>query len=256
MYRMSSRITASSVYRLSQRRSQSSFVGPSNSGTLFGSFIAGTIGATVLLSTMSTVYAETDKKSIYDDATAGHTTDTPIVIKKPPTVIESSVRSARNWLIKEFELMDKHVDAALKEYFNIETKVTSTIASIHPTTEEILPGAIYVLVSALSGTIVFRKHNVLLRSFVAPVIFGGVAFRFLLPETFNNVAQLAWSYEKMVPEIANAHIKASTFITENIKGAELTTRELRQKVDETVASSRRAVKEHTGLLIESDEKKN
>jgi MICOS complex subunit MIC26 len=99
------------------------------------------------------------------------------------------------------------VNSFLNSAFNLEQSFTQTIASLAPprgSNEQVLPGAIYVLVSAMAGSIVTRRNNILLR-FSVPVAAGITAGNFFIPITMRNIGDLAWSYEKRFPVIAETH---------------------------------------------------
>ncbi|KAL8949015.1 MAG: hypothetical protein Q9222_004838, partial [Ikaeria aurantiellina] len=75
-----------------------------------------------------------------------------------------------------------------------ERSFTSTIASLAPpleSNERIMPGALYVLVASMSGSILTRNRNILLRATVPFAVGVGAAWM-VLPITTRNVADLVW----------------------------------------------------------------
>lgn len=91
----------------------------------------------------------------------------------------------------------------------VENAFTDTIASLKPSPESgerLLPGSIYVIVSAMAGSIVTRNRGVFLRA-TTPLAFGTVAAWTLLPVTMRNISDLIWEYEKKVPALAEQHLK-------------------------------------------------
>lgn len=99
---------------------------------------------------------------------------------------------------------------------NKETSVTNTIASLAPgleTGEQLLPGAIYVLVATMTGSIVTRNRGLFLRA-TFPIAVGVTAGWLLIPVTMSNIADLSWEYEKKVPLISNTHAQISGFTKE------------------------------------------
>lgn len=96
----------------------------------------------------------------------------------------------------------------------MENAFTNTVASLAPSPESgerLLPGGVYVVVSAMAGSIVSRNRGIILRS-ATPLAFGTVAAWTLLPVTMRNVSDLAWEYEKKVPVVADNHLKARNYI--------------------------------------------
>lgn len=81
------------------------------------------------------------------------------------------------------------------EYENIKTKVTDTIK------EPLLPSSIYILTAALSGSIFSSTRSIPVR-FVAPVLFGGVAFSYFMPYSCKEMqGKLLESEKKYIPEV-------------------------------------------------------
>ena len=102
------------------------------------------------------------------------------------------------------------VNNALNKTLDLENSFTSTLASLAPpkeSGEKLLPGAVYVLVAAMAGSIIARNRNILLRATV-PVITGVTAAHYTIPITTRNVGNLAWEYEKKYPVIADNHTRA------------------------------------------------
>ncbi|CCE83510.1 Piso0_004088 [Millerozyma farinosa CBS 7064] len=67
--------------------------------------------------------------------------------------------------------------------------------------EPILPGGIYILTAALTGSIFARNRGIVLR-FFTPVVFGGCAFKYFLPSSFNSSSEKLLHYEqKKYPEV-------------------------------------------------------
>jgi organizing structure protein 2 len=97
----------------------------------------------------------------------------------------------------------------MSRVFAAESSFTSTIASLAPSPssgETLLPGALYVLVSAMASSIVVRNRNILLRG-ASPVVVGIAAGWVLLPVTMGNVAELVWGWEQRVPVVAENHLR-------------------------------------------------
>ncbi|KAK9360860.1 apolipo protein O-domain-containing protein [Lipomyces starkeyi] len=227
------------------------------SRTLAASFALGATGGALLINSVPIIKAETEKKSIYEDVKAAVPKSAPpIVIKQPPPVLESYVRSARESLSRATQFVLVHLDVAMERYLSAESTVTTTVSELKSEEEPLLPGAIYVLVATLTGSIVARKRNVIVRGLLVPGAFGVAAFAYFLPITYTNVGNLIWKFEVMAPNVANAHMKVKNSITNFAESVDKLRKDSRAKVEEAVRNSRRALKENTGLLIaEENEKK-
>jgi organizing structure protein 2 len=96
---------------------------------------------------------------------------------------------------------EKAVDNALTQTLRLEHSFTSTVRSLAPpreSGEKIFPGALYVLVASMAGSIVTRNRNILLRASV-PLAVGITAANVVLPITSRNVGDLIWTYEEKYP---------------------------------------------------------
>lgn len=131
--------------------------------------------------------------------------------------------------------MDKCLD--------LENSFTNTIASLAPRAEsgeKVMPGAIYVLVASMTGSIITRNSNILLRSSV-PLAAGVAAGWVVLPTTMRNVSDLLWKYEQKFPVVADTHLRARSGIERAIYMAKLHSQQATRIVDEKVGEGREAV---------------
>lgn len=124
-----------------------------------------------------------------------------------------------------------------------ERSFTSTIASLAPpreSNERIMPGALYVLVAAMSGSILTRNRNILLRATVPFAVGVGAAW-VVLPLTTRNVADLVWTYEEKAPLIAENHMRVRGAAIEGWKQIKLRGEKVGDWSEETIRESRKAV---------------
>lgn len=121
--------------------------------------------------------------------------------------------------------------------------MANTVASLAPspeTGEQLLPGAIYVLVATMAGSIVSRNRNIVIRA-TFPLAVGITAAWMLIPVTMQNVADLGWEYEKRVPVIAETHAQIGS-ITRNVwRQAKVHAQAVTRWADETAGQSREKV---------------
>lgn len=126
---------------------------------------------------------------------------------------------------------------------DLESSFTSTVASLAPpkeSGEKLMPGSIYVLVAAMTGSIISRNRNIVLRAAV-PLAVGVGAGWVVLPVTMRNVSDLLWKYEQRFPAIADGHIRTREGIEKAWYMARLHTQLAVDKVDEKVGAGREAV---------------
>lgn len=124
--------------------------------------------------------------------------------------------------------------------FQKESSFTTTVASLAPakeTGEKFLPGAIYVLVAAMSGSIMARNRGLFIRT-TFPLAVGITAGWILLPVTMQNVADLSWEYEKKVPLISNTHAEVGGFAREAWRQAKIRAEKAKRWSEDTAAATR------------------
>lgn len=202
------------------------------------------------------------KKSIYDDVDLPSTNPAP---SSPPKVqpaepveeeqkphahgptptdrLAVQIGNARLALYKVAVAAEDKVNETMDSVFDLEQSFTSTLASLAPareTGEKLMPGAIYVLVAAMAGSIVTRNRNVLLRASV-PLAMGVGAGWTVLPVTMRNVSDLTWKYEQKVPALASAHLQVREGLEKGVSFAKVHKEVGTRYVDEKVTDVREAV---------------
>ncbi|KAJ5399656.1 Mitochondrial protein [Penicillium sp. CMV-2018d] len=126
----------------------------------------------------------------------------------PTDILTAQVRQARLFLYSHSLAAEQGFNNFLSRALNIENCFTNTVASLAPSAESgerLLPGGVYVVVTAMAGSIVSRNRGIFLRT-ASPLAFGTAAAYTLLPVTMRNVGDLVWEYEKKVPAVAEKHL--------------------------------------------------
>lgn len=103
-----------------------------------------------------------------------------------------------------------------------------------------MPGSLYVLVAAMTGSIIARNRNVLLRT-TLPLVVGVGAGWVVMPITMRNISDLLWKYEEKFPAIADGHIRTRDGIEKAWRMARVHTQQAGNIVDEKITTGREAV---------------
>lgn len=199
---------------------------------------------------------QSKRKPIYDDEPAAPSTadsETPAI---PPTTVTRPAKSlsptdrlavqigkARLFLYAHVSAAETKINSGMASILDLENSFTSTVASLAPpkeSGEKLMPGSIYVLVAAMTGSIVTRNRSILLRGSV-PLAVGIAAGWVVLPVTMRNVSDLLWTYEQKFPAVADGHLRAKSGIERAIYMARVHTQQAVRIVDETVGEGREAV---------------
>jgi organizing structure protein 2 len=133
----------------------------------------------------------------------------------PTDRLAVQIGHARMALYKQATRAEDGVNNALTETLRLEHSFTSTIRSLAPsreTGEKVFPGALYVLVASMAGSIISRNRNILLRASV-PAAIGLTTAYAVLPATMRNVGDLVWSYEEKYPVLADQHLRIKERVT-------------------------------------------
>lgn len=137
----------------------------------------------------------------------------------PTDRLAVQIGHARMALYRQAVRSEKAVDNALTQTLHLEHSFTSTVRSLAPpreSGEKIFPGALYVLVASMAGSIITRNRNILLRASV-PLAVGITAANVVLPITSKNVGDLIWTYEEKYPVLADAHLRTRQRISDFIE---------------------------------------
>ncbi|RKF61196.1 MICOS subunit MIC26 [Golovinomyces cichoracearum] len=193
------------------------------------------------------IYDESDTTSNFSSATITSQNNTMSSEKpKSPTATDQlacEIRKARLFLYSHVSFIEGKVNDVLDSAFHLEESFTSTVASLAPaphTGEKLMPGALYVIVAAMTGSIVARKSNILLRAML-PVTAGITAGSLLLPVTFRNISDLVWKNEQRFPVIADTHTRTVEAIEKAERMARIHSQQAVEMVNNKVSSTRKSI---------------
>ncbi|KAG0651189.1 organizing structure 2 [Hyphodiscus hymeniophilus] len=161
----------------------------------------------------------------------------------PTDRLAAQVRKTRLFLHARVASAENKVNEFMDSALHLEESFTSTVASLAPppqSGEKLMPGSLYVLVAAMTGSIVSRNRNILLRATI-PLAVGIGAGWVVLPLTMRNVADLLWKYEQRFPAIADGHIRTREGIEKAWYMARIHTQQAVNIVDDKVSAGRDSV---------------
>jgi organizing structure protein 2 len=163
----------------------------------------------------------------------------------PTDRLAAQIGKTRLFLHAHVAAAENKVNEIMDSALHLEESFTGTIASLAPppqSGEKLMPGSLYVLVAAMTGSIVTRNRNILLRATV-PLAVGIGAGWVVLPVTMRNVADLLWKYEQRFPAIADGHIRTREGIEKAWHMARVHTQLAVNTVDDKVSAGREAVED-------------
>ncbi|KAL8683512.1 MAG: hypothetical protein Q9186_000552 [Xanthomendoza sp. 1 TL-2023] len=190
------------------------------------------------------------RKPIYDDLAPLHSkpqhqpqSPNPSSSPTPTTRLAHQIQHLRLSIHAYSSTAESRFNTLMSTLLTQERSFTSTIASLAPpleSHERIMPGALYVLVAAMSGSIMMRRRNILLRATV-PFALGVGAAWVVLPVTMRNVGDLVWRYEERVPVLAENHLRVRGAAVQGWKEIKSRGEMFRGWSDERVREGREAV---------------
>ncbi|KAH7400048.1 mitochondrial protein-like protein [Cadophora sp. MPI-SDFR-AT-0126] len=198
-----------------------------------------------------------NKKPIYDDyelptaPTKSHPSADPTSeptkagSPTPTDRLAVQIRKTRLFLYDHVAAAENKVNELMDSALHLEDSFTSTIASLAPSPqsgEKLMPGTLYVLVAAMTGSIVSRNRNIVLRGAI-PLAVGIGAGWVVLPNTMRNVSDLLWKYEQRFPAIADGHVRTREGIEKAWRMARIHTQQAVNIVDDKVSGGRAVVED-------------
>lgn len=161
----------------------------------------------------------------------------------PTDRLAGQVGRARMALYRAAVAAEDRVNQTMDSALDLEQSFTGTLASLAPprdSGEKLMPGAVYVLVAAMAGSIVARNRGLVVRASL-PLALGVAAGWAVVPVTMRNVSDLAWRYEQRLPAVARAHLRLRDGLHTGVGFARVHGQLGVRYVDDKVTAAREAV---------------
>lgn len=170
------------------------------------------------------------------------------LIPEPPTQLETQISGVRKQAASIIQQGDAFMRSAVDHVVAAEHHIERTVKSLKPRHETLLPGAIYVSVIGLSGSILSRNRAFPVR-FLTPLLFFVVSSRLILPETSRNVGDLIYSWESRVPEVKKWHDFTRSHIAMGLWKAGEVVEDAEHMIDGAVKGSKDAFEKNSGIKL-------
>ncbi|CCG84489.1 protein of unknown function [Taphrina deformans PYCC 5710] len=170
------------------------------------------------------------------------------LIPEQPSQLQQNISGARRATGSALQQADAHLRYAVDQVVATEHKIERTIKSLRPKNETLLPGAIYVAVIGLSGSIVSRNRAFPLR-FLTPLLFFVVSSKIILPETSANVGDLIYSWEAKVPEVKKWHDFTTSHVAMGLYKAGEVVEDAEHMIDGAVKGSKDVFEKNSGIKL-------
>lgn len=143
---------------------------------------------------------------------------------------------------------DMAAKAAVDKVISAEHSVERTIKRLKPKEERLLPGAIYVAVIGLSGSIISRNRALPIR-FLTPLLLFTVSSTLILPETSRNVGNLIYEWESKVPQVKEFHDVTRTKVVAGLWKAGEAVEDAEHLIDGAVQGSKDVFEKNSGIKL-------
>lgn len=170
------------------------------------------------------------------------------LIPEKPSALQRHISSLRRQATSILYQGDALMRSAVDHVVMAENKVEATVKSLRPTHETVLPGALYVAVSGLTGSIIARNRALPIR-FITPVLLFVVSSKIFIPETAANVGNLIYSWESKVPEVKKWHDFTRSHVAMGLWKAGEVVEDAEHLIDGAVQGSREAFEKNSGIKL-------
>lgn len=170
------------------------------------------------------------------------------LIPSPPTHLQHIISSTRQRTNAFIASADRTMRSLVDHIILVESRVEGTVKSLKARDERLMPGALYVGIIGLSGSIIARNRALPIR-FLTPIVFLVTSASVLLPRTTRNVGDLVYDYESRVPELKRAHDSVRQGMARSLWKAGEVVEEAEHLLDGAVQGSKDAFEKGSGIKL-------
>ncbi|TFK65863.1 hypothetical protein BDN72DRAFT_962195 [Pluteus cervinus] len=205
--------------------------------------VVGTLAGTAIV--LETTPRE-EKLSIYP-------TPTPdILLVEEPSPLEHQIGVARRSTTQAVRDAHSQTQELVSKWIGVEHAVENRIKSIVDPTEPLTPGALYVGIAALSGSVIARNRFIGTRLLLPPAFFF-LALNHFLPKTSHNLSSYFASLEETYfPTLAQKHDVANAHSAMAWERLKESSKEGREKLAQGTENLVDKIQELTGLRLKEN----
>jgi len=128
-----------------------------------------------------------------------------LVLIDTPSDLERQIGAVRRHVTSTYLDGHSYVQSWVSKWVDVEHRVENRVKSLIPPDENLTPGALYVGVAALTGSVLARQRGLFLRFLLPPTLFV-LSMNHFLPKTTENISDYIISLEReYVPRFAQTH---------------------------------------------------
>ncbi|KZV61162.1 hypothetical protein PENSPDRAFT_619360 [Peniophora sp. CONT] len=128
-----------------------------------------------------------------------------IVVVEQTSALEEHIGVARRHVQALYADAYGQVHGVVSRWIEVEHSIERRIKSLHAPDEQLNPGLLYIGVAALSGSVLARGRNIVIRTLLPPTLFVAASSHFLPKTTHNVRSYFAELEEKHTPQLAYVH---------------------------------------------------
>ncbi|KIM23545.1 hypothetical protein M408DRAFT_332279 [Serendipita vermifera MAFF 305830] len=179
-------------------------------------------------------------------------------IVEAPTQLEAAIRQAREKATDTYGIGRAHLQFVVDRWIGVEHSVESRLKSLAPPpdVEPLFPGALWVGIAALSGSILAPKRSPI-RRIIYPPAWGFLAALYFLPLTTDNVGKYIVELEdRYIPNVAKKQKEIAARLRASLADGKDKTKELREGLSGQVDKLGVMIRERTGLKVGEKSEEN
>ncbi|KAF8512940.1 apolipo protein O-domain-containing protein, partial [Hysterangium stoloniferum] len=128
-----------------------------------------------------------------------------LVLVETHTPLERQIAAVRHTATNRYLDARTRLQGVVDRWIGVEHAIERRVKSLKANDESLTPGALYVGVATLTGSVLARNRNFLLRFSLPPALFL-LSMNHFLPKTSQNISSYLSSLERAhVPALAHAH---------------------------------------------------
>ncbi|KAG8812073.1 hypothetical protein FRC17_002212 [Serendipita sp. 399] len=168
-----------------------------------------------------------------------------------PTQLESNIRKTREIVTEAYGVGRSRVQTVIDRWIGVEHAVETRLKSLSPPAdvEPLFPGALWVGVAMLSGSIFSRGRRI--SRIIRPPLWGLVAAAFFLPNHTRNVGNYIFELEeRYIPAVAKRQQELAANGKRGLESSKDGVQRLRGELDVQMGKVTDFVRSTTGLKLD------
>ncbi|GJJ09289.1 hypothetical protein Clacol_003511 [Clathrus columnatus] len=175
--------------------------------------------------------------------------DPELVLVETNTTLEKNIAFARYTTAETYKVVRGRLQSVVERWIGVEHAVEHRLKSFKDVDEALTPGALYVGVATLTGSVLARNRSIFLRLVLPPTLFL-VSMNHFLPKMSHNISSYVTALERAhAPALADAHEQLNETVISSSVAARQTLHNIRFNTTKGVERTLSELQNLTGLKL-------